>query len=71
MPRLAAMEGIMKFFLFLVLLALIVGGIFHVEVAAFIRDAASGPSGGAGVGSSVQSMGGSGMSLLNSVGNAF
>ena len=61
----------MKFFLFLVLLALIVGGIFHEEVARYIRDTAEGPSGGYAAGSSVQSMGNSGKSLLNSVGNAF
>jgi hypothetical protein len=61
----------MKFFLFLVLLALIVGAIFHEDVAAYIRDAANGPTAGAGVGSSVQSMGNSSNSLFNSVGNAF
>lgn len=62
----------MKFLLFLGLLALVVGGIFHAELGRFIGDLASGPSGGgSAVGSSIQGMGNSGNSLMNGVGNAF
>lgn len=66
-------EATMKFFMFLAIAAVIVGGVYHTEISDYFADLSSGSAsygGGSSVVGSMRSMGNSSSALIGGAGNA-